>query len=294
MIAWLQLLRPLQWLKNLIVLAGLLFSQNLTDRTNIFLSLVAFLSFCLASSSMYVFNDVMDRHKDKQHPRKKHRPVAAGLIRPGAALAGSVLLAIAALGAAYTVKPAFISIVLLYMLLTVTYSIFLKRVVILDVVVIALGFVLRAVGGTVAIQVPLSPWLLLCAFLLSLFLALGKRRHELLALGDDGAAHRSILGDYTPPLLDQMISVVTSSTLVCYCLYTISERTRLAHGSTDLMYTIPLVLFGIMRYLYIIYGEDKGGSPEQLMVRDLPLLCCIVLWLVAVVFIMYYAHCKGI
>ncbi len=287
MIAWIQLLRPMQWSKNLIVLAGLLFSQNLTDKAHVLLSLGAFIAFCLGSSSMYIFNDIVDREKDREHPRKKNRPIAAGRISPLSAAVLSFILAVAALSLAFLIKEAFFFILLLYMVVTISYTVAFKQVVILDVVIIALGFVLRAVGGTVVIQVPLSPWLLLCAFLLSLFLALGKRRHELVFLGETGAAHRAILGEYTPVLLDQMISVVTSSTLVCYCLYTISDRTRHAHGSTDLMYTIPLVLFGIMRYLYLIYREDKGGSPEQLMLQDIPLLCVIVLWMVAVVLILY-------
>ncbi len=290
--AWIQLLRPLQWLKNLVVLAGLLFAQRLTDTGAVIQSLGAFGAFCLGSSSMYVLNDLLDRERDKLHPTKKDRPLAAGLISPFSASICFIVLAGASLALAFSIREAFFSVLLAYLLLTAAYSFLLKKVVILDVIIIATGFVLRAVGGTVAIQVPISPWLLLCAFLLSLFLALGKRRHELVLLGEKSSDHRVILDDYTPALLDQMIAVVTSSTLVCYALYTISDRTRHALGSTDLMYSIPLVLFGILRYLYLIYGKAKGGSPESLMIKDIPLLLDIMLWLATVMIIFYIGSGK--
>jgi 4-hydroxybenzoate polyprenyltransferase len=280
-------LRPEQWTKNLIVFAGLIFGLELFDRRAVLRSLVAFAVFCALSGVVYVINDIMDREADRRHPLKARRPIASGALSP--ALAGGVAAALAAvaLAAAFALGVPFGAVALSYVLLQATYSGPLKHVVILDVLAIAIGFVLRAAAGAVAIGVPISHWLLVVTILLALFLALSKRRHELVLLANGATEHRPILGEYSPYLLDQMISVVTASTLVAYIFYCISPETVQKFGTDLLGLTIPFPLYGIFRYLYLVHRREGGGSPSQMLLNDRPLLVCVAFWVLAVVVIVY-------
>ncbi len=279
-------LRPRQWAKNLFVFAGLVFAQQLFSPAAL-VALAAFLVFCALSGAMYLLNDVADRHRDRLHPVKRGRPVAAGRLRPGTAVAVAVLLIGAGLGAGVLLSPPFALAGLGYVLLLGAYSAWLKHVVLVDVIVVAVGFVLRAVAGALAIDVEISGWLLICTILLALFLALGKRRHESLALDGAAPAHRPILAEYSPALLDQMIAVVTASTVTAYALYTMSPETVAKFHTHLLPATLPLVLYGIFRYLYLLYRRQLGGNPSELFLGDRALLLNTVLWAVAVVAIIY-------
>jgi 4-hydroxybenzoate polyprenyltransferase len=281
-------LRPEQWTKNLLIFAAIMFSGRLRDVAAVWASLGAFGVFCALSSTVYVFNDLADRDADKQHPLKCMRPIACGELTPSVARMTGVALGISALIAAYLISPAFGAVSLAYLALLSLYSTLLKHVVIVDVLVIAAGFVLRAVAGAVAVNVPISHWLLVCTSLLALFLALSKRRHELTLLGDGAIGHRRSLEDYSPYLLDQMIAVVTASTLVAYTLYTTDGQTAARLGTTRLGLTIPFVLYGIFRYLYLVHQRRGGGSPANLLVTDRPLLACVALWTLSVVLILYF------
>jgi 4-hydroxybenzoate polyprenyltransferase len=282
-----QSLRPQQWTKNLFVFAGLGFSGRLFERGAWPPAVAAFLIFCGLSGAVYLINDVLDRSADAQHPLKRLRPVASGALRPGIALgAAGVLAAVCVAGAAAVNRELALTAVA-YVLLLVAYSAALKHYVIIDVLTLSGGFVLRAVAGAVAIDVPISHWLLVCTTLLALFLGLSKRRHELTLLADGAAGHRPILQEYSPYLLDQMISVVTASTLIAYSVYTISSDTAERIGSDRLGLTIPFVLYGIFRYLYLVHQRRGGGSPSDLILTDRPLLACVALWVAAVVAVLY-------
>lgn len=275
-------MRPRQWTKNLLVFAALIFSQNLLNPALAQNVVIAFLVFCILSGSVYILNDLIDLKADRAHPKKSTRPLASGRLKPAAAIIAGVLLVILSLANAFWLNTHFALIALGYFLLQVVYSLVLKHVVILDVLTVAIGFVLRAVAGAEVISVPISSWLLICTILLALFLSLGKRRHELLLLEDNAVHHRKILYEYSPGLLDQMISVVTASTVVAYALYTMSADTIKKFQTDNLKYTIPFVLYGIFRYLYLIHQRSEGGSPERIMFDDKPLLINIILYLVTV------------
>jgi 4-hydroxybenzoate polyprenyltransferase len=280
-------LRPDQWTKNLIIFAGLLFGRQLFDPRALGETVGAFLVFCGLSGVVYLINDVMDRESDRRHPLKKRRPIASGAVSPRAALVAAALIGAVALAAAFALRPAFGATAIVYLALQGLYSGPLKRVVIIDVLTISAGFVLRAVAGAVVIDVHFSQWLLACTILLALFLALSKRRHELVLLADGAAEHRRILGEYTPYLLDQMIGVVTASTLMAYAFYAISPDTAQKFGTELLGLTIPFPLYGIFRYLYLVHKKEGGGSPSQMLLNDRPLLLCVALWAAAVVLIIY-------
>jgi len=280
-------LRPQQWTKNLFVFAGLLFSGRLLDRAAWPPAVAAFLIFCGLSGAVYLVNDVLDRAADAQHPIKRRRPVASGALAPGAALAAAFVLAVGCLAAATTVNTGLTLTALAYVVLLGAYSAALKHYVIIDVLTLSAGFVLRAVAGAVAIGVPISHWLLVCSTLLALFIGLSKRRHELTLLNDGAAGHRPILQEYSPYLLDQMISVVTAATLVAYSVYTISSETAGRLGSDRLGLTIPFVLYGIFRYLYLVHRRDGGGSPSDTLLEDRPVQACVALWAASVVLILY-------
>ena len=281
-------LRPAQWTKNLFVAAALIFAKKVFDVPLLLRTLAAFAVFCLLAGAHYIVNDVLDAEADRLHPRKSRRPIAAGRVGRSEAVVLAAGLAAFSLAFADLLDPAFFAAAAAYVALQLAYSIRLKHVVILDIFVVALGFVLRVIAGGLVIAVPISPWLLLCTMLLALFLAMSKRRHELLLLAGDAARHRRILGEYSFLLLDQMISVVTASTVIAYCLYTVSEETVRKFGTDRLIYTTPFVLYGIFRYLYLIHQKDQGGSPEELILKDKPLLLAIVLWIAAIVAIIYY------
>jgi len=282
-------LRPRQWTKNLLVFAGLIFSQGLNDPTLVARSVFAFAIFCLLSGSVYLINDVMDAERDRAHPQKRFRPVASGRLPAGVALVGAIVLLVgSSVGAIFVSRP-FGATAVAYAALQIAYSMGLKHVVILDSLIIAGGFVLRALAGVLVLGIELSHWLLLCTILLALFLTFGKRRHELIALEAGAADHRPILSEYSPQLLDQMIAVVTASTLMAYALYTMAPETQAKLGTTRLPLTIPFVLYGIFRYLYLLYRRDLGGDPSEHLVTDWALLVDVALWGCAVVLILYVA-----
>jgi 4-hydroxybenzoate polyprenyltransferase len=280
-------LRPEQWTKNVIVFAGLIFGQRLLDPTSVGRALAAFAIFCVLSGLVYLLNDVADREADRRHPLKAKRPIAAGTLPVRTAVAAAAVLGLTALAAAFWLGPAFGVVATAYVALQAFYSGPLKHVVIIDVLTIAIGFVLRAVAGAVVIDVAIGRWLLVVTILLALFLALSKRRHELVLLADQATDHRRILGEYSPYLLDQMISVVTASTLVAYAFYTISPET-VEKFHTDLLgLTLPFPLYGIFRYLYLVHRKEGGGSPAEMLLNDRPLLVCVGLWALSVVLIIY-------
>ncbi len=285
-LALLQALRAQQWIKNLFIFAPLLFSQNLTNRPLLLLTVRAFVAFCLISSAQYVFNDIKDLEEDRSHPVKCRRPLASGRMTVGAAIALLVGMGAGGMLVAATINLPFFLIAAGYFVLQVLYTLWLKHIVILDVFIIAAGFLIRVVAGGLAIGVEVSSWLLICTILLSLFLALGKRRYELTLLQGDAANHRPILKEYNTYLLDQMISVVTASTFVAYCLYTISAETVEKFGTKNLIFTVPFVLYGIFRYLYLIHQKAEGGTPEALVIRDKPLLIDIFLWVLTAALIL--------
>jgi len=280
-------LRPGQWTKNLFVFAALVFARRLTDGDAVLRAVAAFADFCALSGAIYLVNDVFDREQDRRHPVTAKRPIASGAISPALALTTAAVLAIAALIGAFALGLPFFAAAAAYLVLLSAYSAFLKHAVILDVLTIAGGFTLRAAGGAAAIAVPISHWLLMCTTLLAMFIALSKRRHELTLLTDSATLHRPILGDYTPYLLDQMISVVTASTLIAYAFYTISPETTEKFGTSLLSLTIPFPLYGIFRYLYLVHRQNLGGSPAELVVNDRPLLACVALWSISVILIIY-------
>jgi len=279
--------RPQHWIKNLFIFAAIIFSQNIFNLSQLGKTLVAFISFCLLSSSFYIFNDLQDLEEDKRHPLKSKRPLASGKLGKSYAVFSVAALGVSGLVLAALLNWPFFLISLLFLFLQVAYSLWLKHVVILDVFVIAAGFFIRVVAGGLAIKVTLSSWLLICSTLLALFLALSKRRHELVLLAKKASEHRPILEEYSPYFLDQLIAVVTASIVVAYCLYTISEETVAKFGTANLLFTVPFVLYGIFRYLYLIHQRSEGGSPETLIIRDKPLLLDIFLWIVTAVLILY-------
>lgn len=282
-------LRPEQWTKNLVVFAGLIFGRELFDPSGkpIALALAAFAVFCALSGVVYLLNDVADREADRRHPIKSRRPIASGDLSPGTAIAAAAAIGSVALALSFWLQPAFGGVALAYVAMQAAYSWRLKHLVILDVLTIAIGFVLRAVAGAVIVHVAIGHWLLLCTLLLALFLALSKRRHELVLLAGGAVEHRRILGEYSPYLLDQMIGVVTASTLIAYTLSTISPETVQKFGTARLGLTIPFPLYGIFRYLYLVHLKEGGGSPTAMLLNDRPLLICVALWAAAVVVIVY-------
>lgn len=280
-------LRPRQWVKNVVIFAAIIFSQNLFHLPLLGRTVLAFLIFCLLSGVVYIFNDLMDAENDRLHPVKKNRPIAAGRLAPAQAAAVMGALFVLAILAAYRLGTPFLITSLSYLALFIFYSLKLKHVVILDLLAIAGGFVIRAVAGAVAISVAISHWLLLCTILLALFLGLAKRRHELILLATQAREHRKILAEYSPHLLDQMISVVTSSTVVVYALYTMSPETVEKFKTDDLVFTVPFVLYGIFRYLYLVHQRQEGGSPERLLFSDRHLLINVVAWVITVWLIIY-------
>jgi len=282
-------LRPHQWLKNLVVLAALVFSKHLFDASALAQALLAFAVFCALAGAVYLVNDLADLERDRLHPAKRTRPLASGELSPKLARAAAALLFVAALAAAWVLGPGFLVCAVAYPALGLAYSLGLKHVLILDVLAVALGFVLRAVAGAVAIGVHFSPWLLVCTLLLALFLALAKRRHELVTL-EDAASHRQILAEYSPYLLDQMIAVVTASCLTAYAFYTLAPETVEKYRTERLALTIPFVIYGIFRYLYLVHRRDLGGSPGDVLLTDRPLLVAVALCAATMILIVYTAH----
>lgn len=278
-------LRLRQWTKNLLVFAGLLFSGRLTDRTLWLPAVGAFGAFCLLASAVYLLNDLWDREQDRQHPRKCHRPIAAGIVPPPVALAAAGFLSLAGLLLAFASGAQAGYLGAGYLVLNLAYIIKIKEVPLLDIFSVAMGFVLRAVTGVVAVGVELSPWFVLCTVLLSLLLVLGKRRQELVSLAVGAAAHRKVLGRYSQVFLDQMISIIATATLVSYSLYTFFSEAGRHHS---LMWTIPPVLYGLFRYLYLVYEEGRGGEPEEILLHDPGILGSVLLWVLSILVILYF------
>src|SRR5262245_26855729 len=281
-------LRPGQWSKNLLVFAGLIFGVRLFDPASVLAAMEAFAIFCILSGIVYLVNDVADRASDQSHPLKKHRPIASGALPVSSAIVAAAIMTLATLAGAFALGHRFGLVAVAYLALQGLYSGLLKHIVIIDVLTIALGFVLRAVAGAVVLDVSISHWLLVCTILLALFVSLAKRRHELVMLASDATSHRPILGEYSAYLLDQMIAVVTASTLIAYIFYTISPETEQKFGTQWLGLTIPFPLYGIFRYLYLVHRREGGGSPADQLLSDRPLLACVTLWVAAVVLIIYY------
>jgi len=285
---WLSL-RPHQWTKNLMVFAAPALSKHLFEWGPLEKSVLAFVIFCALSGTVYLLNDVADLERDRLHPRKRLRPIASGALSPRAAALLALVLGLASLGLSALLGLPFVLCAGLYLALNVLYSFRLKEIVILDVLSVSLGFVLRAVAGGVAIGVLVSDWLLVCTLLLAMFLALAKRRHELVSLTTSATGHRKILAEYSPYLLDQMISVVTASCLTAYAFYTMAPDTVQKYRTERLAWTIPFVLYGIFRYLYLVHQKEKGGSPTDILVTDRPLLLNVFLWAMALLWIVYSA-----
>ncbi len=273
-------------MKNFFVFAGLVFGHRLFT-TAIWPALAAFAIFCALSGAVYLINDVADRARDRLHPKKRERPIAAGRLPVGVALAVALVLTAGALTSAARISMGLLLVAIAYIVLLAAYSAWLKHIVIVDVLTVAVGFVLRALAGTLAIDVAISGWLLICTILVALFLALGKRRHEYLALDADAARHRPILAEYSAGLLDQMIAVVTASTVTAYALYTMSPETVAKFHTQLLPATLPFVLYGIFRYLYLLYRRQLGGNPSELFLNDRALLVNTACWIAAVVLIIY-------
>ncbi|MEW5993529.1 MAG: decaprenyl-phosphate phosphoribosyltransferase [Candidatus Zixiibacteriota bacterium] len=283
----LKLARPTQWLKNGIIVLALIFAGELTNPVAVELAILAIALFCLLSSAVYTFNDLIDREQDRRHPLKKLRPLASGRISPATAITMIMVLVAVGLAGAYFINLSFFLAAVVFLLLNLLYTLWFKDVVIVDAMTVALSFVVRAYAGAFAIDVPASKWMLLNTLLLALFLAFGKRRHELIVLNEQAAAHRKILGKYSPYLLDQLIAVVTPSVLVMYMLYSFSTEVSLKLGTTNLFATIPFVVYGIFRYLYLIHKEARGGSPTRVLISDRPILITVLLWLITSSVVLY-------
>ncbi len=280
-------LRPQQWSMNILVFAALLFSKNLFAAHMAVKSVAGFAAFCALSSAIYLVNDLVDIESDRHHPLKARRPLAAGELSPALASVAAALLGLAGLVASFALNVAFGVVAAVYFLLTCAYSLYLKRVVILHVLLVAAGYVLRAVAGAEVIQVPISPWLILCTMFLALLISLAKRRHELLLLGPAGQTHRDVLVHYSPQLLDQMIGVMTGSAVISYALYTTAEETVAKFGSRGLLFTLAFVLYGVLRYLYLLHGENMGGSPEAVFAKDLGMAVNLLLYALTVAAVIY-------
>ena len=290
MSAFFRALRPHQWTKNLLVFAALLFSKHLFEPEPFARAFLAFVAFCGLAGAVYLWNDVADIERDRLHPKKKLRPLAAGELSIRTATLGAITLVLAALTLSFWLDFRLGLCAASYLGLNLAYSFGLKHVVILDVLSISLGFVMRALAGGFAIGAPVTEWLLVLTLLLALFLALAKRRHEITSLGGGASSHRAILAEYSPYLIDQMTSVVTASVVTAYTFYMLSPETVEKFGTAKLSWTLPLVLYGIFRYLYLVHQKERGDSPTDMLLTDGPLLATVALWVALVIAIVYTAQ----
>jgi len=280
-------MRPKQWAKNGFVYAGILFDQQMLDAQPFARVTLAFALLCLSASAIYIINDLVDIERDRLHPRKRERPLASGQLPVGWAVAAAIALPLVALSVSLLVSPPLALVLLAYLGLHIAYSFWLKNIVLIDVFAIAGGFILRVVAGIVVIDVThFSPWLYLCAGLLALFLAVGKRRQELLLLAEGATDHRTAYKEYNLPLLDDMLRMVTTGSVITYMLYTIESQT-IRSNEHKMLLTVPFVLYGVFRYLYLIHVKDEGSAPDELLFKDVPLLLDVVLWVLAVGVILY-------
>lgn len=279
-------LRPKQWTKNLLLFAGVLFTERLNDPVSVWRAVAAFAIFCALSGVVYIINDLMDLQSDREHPQKRHRPLASGQLPVSVAIIASAILAPAALVAAFLLGVSFGLWALGYFVLLTLYSVHLKHVVILDIMLVAMGFVIRANAGIEVLrgmdgEIKVTPWFTVCTLFLSLFLAICKRRNELVLLTSNASRHRRVLEDYSESFLDQMMAVATTGTIMTYALWSVLGQ------FPGMIYTLPFVLFGIFRYLYLVYKRDEGGAPEIVLLTDRPLQINIVCWLVTTVIVLY-------
>ncbi|MEE9615348.1 MAG: decaprenyl-phosphate phosphoribosyltransferase [Thermodesulfobacteriota bacterium] len=279
----LEAMRPVQWLKNGLIFMALVFSKSFFEPEAVSNSVLAFIVFSMVSGAVYLINDIVDREKDREHPLKDKRPIASGRLPAGSAWTGAAVISGVSLVAAFAINPSFGLITVAYFALFNLYTFVLKAVPIVDILTVASGFAVRAAAGALAIEVEISPWLLLCTMLMALFVVLGKRRHEIVVLGD----RATVLTEYNSLFLDQMIAVVTASTLVAYSVYTVSAETVEKFGTDNLKYTVPFVLYGIFRHLYLIYKKEAGVRPERDILADTPTIVNIFLWIGAVLGILY-------
>ncbi|KAF0135192.1 MAG: UbiA prenyltransferase [Candidatus Saganbacteria bacterium] len=280
-------LRPKQWIKNLIIYAGLIFAKRLFVFSDFLIVSYAFLLFCLLTGCTYLINDLKDFEKDKLHPKKKFRPLAQGTLSNLFALVFIIIGLIAALFLSFILNYTFVLIVLIYLIMMLGYTFGLKEVVILDAFIIAAGYVLRGIAGMEVIGVEMSPWFLICASLIALFVVFCKRKNELLVLGKNAVSHRNILLEYNNSLLDQLISITSSSVVLTYSLYTLSPETIAKFQTRKLVYSVPFVLFGLFRYLYLVYRKDKGGNAEKLLLIDPFLVLVAIGWIATIILIIY-------
>lgn len=278
------LVRPRQWTKNLAVFAALIFSGELTQLEPVVRSLLAFVALCLVSAALYAVNDVIDAEQDRVHPVKKNRPVASGRLSPAEAWFVAAVLGVAGVALAAWLGTAFLAYVAAYVGMHALYVTWLKHVVIVDMIVIALGFTVRAVAGAAVLAVPVSPWLVICTGLLALFLAAAKRRHEILLLGTESRAHRVVLAEYSAELLDSFMVTLSAATVTSYALYTFFEA---GGPGSSMMLTIPFVVYGVLRYQYLVLRKAAGGSPEDVLLGDRPIMLTVVLWAAAAVVVLY-------
>jgi 4-hydroxybenzoate polyprenyltransferase len=286
-------MRPKQWSKNFIIFAGLVFSQNFFHLTSLRISVLAFMAFCFNASSVYLINDLKDLEQDKLHPVKKLRPWPAGRITPVQAVIFAILLSAASIALAFSLNAKFGVLLFGYWAMMLLYTFKLKHVVIVDILIISSGFIIRAISGAVVLDVMISRWLIACTIFLSLFLILAKRRNEIIELGSEAAQHRAILQEYGVNFLDQMIAVVTACTVFSYVLYTVDPETITKFHTHGLIFTVPFVIYGIFRYLYLVYQRNLGGRPEVLLLTDRPLILCMGLWIVAAMLIVYRVDWLG-
>jgi 4-hydroxybenzoate polyprenyltransferase len=279
-----QLMRPRQWTKNLVVLAAIIFSDQLFNLSHAITIALAFVSFCLVSSALYALNDVVDAERDRLHPIKKERPVASGRMTPSTALAISAVLSVLGIVLGWTIGVYFFMALGVYVALQLLYSFGLKNIAIVDLLLISGGFVVRAVAGALAIQVTVSPWLVVCTALLAMFLVTAKRRHELVLLQGESLDHRPVLSEYTPELLDSFLVTLSGATITAYMLYAFYASTTPYYLT---MLTVPFVMYGVLRYQMLVLGRGRGGRPEEILLNDRPTLINIVLWMLTVVAIHY-------
>ncbi|MDD3225901.1 MAG: decaprenyl-phosphate phosphoribosyltransferase [Clostridium sp.] len=279
----LKLMRPKQWIKNFFVFAAIIFSGKFSNMHILLLNIYVFVLFCLISSAVYILNDLVDAPKDRMHPQKKYRPIASGKVTKVQAIFLEVIIVIITLYISYIIQYKIFIVILAYYIMNILYSFKLKNIVILDVMIITFGFLLRVISGSIPTNVQLSPWLLLCTMLLALFIALNKRKSEIITLKDKSGEHRKILEEYSVELIDSMLTIVTPGLLIAYCLYTFSSI-----QSRTMMITIPFVLYGIFRYQYLMLKENIGGKPEDVFQKDMPFLINIVLWVVCSIVIVYF------
>ncbi|MEO8343797.1 MAG: decaprenyl-phosphate phosphoribosyltransferase [Gallionella sp.] len=279
----LRLMRPYQWVKNTFVFTGLLFGHAWHDPHLVEQVMMVFIAFCLISSAIYTLNDIVDLEQDKHHPKKCRRPLASGSVSISAAFLLAALLGTLGFSLAYFAGRTVLMIMFGYALMNIAYSLRFKHVVILDVFMIATGFMLRILAGTLGVGIPPSQWLLLCGLMVTLFLGFTKRRAEIIALTDDKTAHRKVLEHYSPVLLDKMIGITAAGLIMSYSLYTMNPDTIRIHGTANLIYTVPFVMYGVFRYIYLLHHQSRGGDPSHDLVRDPHLFIAVGAWLIATI-----------